>query len=91
MTWQPIKTAKQGAAVVYDKAKGVITNAFLHDAFLQDNEVRATYGYYNNTAYHVTHWWDFGDGKSMPEPPEEAEGRNERTSPMIGHRQGARE
>ena len=66
MTWQPIKTAKKGVAVVYDTEKGVIPNAFLHD-----NEGTAYYGYYNNKAYDVTHWWDFGDGKSMPEPPDE--------------------
>jgi hypothetical protein len=72
MTWQPIKTAKKGVALIYDTEKGVVPDAFLHNAFLQDNEVRAIYGSHNNFAYHVTHWWDFGDGKSMPEPPDEA-------------------
>ncbi len=69
MTWKPIETAKKGVAVVYDAKKGIISNAFLHD-----NDGTA---YYSNVkAYDVTHWWDFGDGKSMPEPPDkEAEER----------------
>jgi hypothetical protein len=69
MTWQPIETAKKGAAMVYDTKKGIIANAVLHQAFIEDKSFRATYGHYNNTAYNVTHWWDFGDGKSMPLPP----------------------
>jgi sugar lactone lactonase YvrE len=61
MEWQPIETAPQGAAIVYDREIGVIPNGYI---FSPDG--RASYGYYNNTAYNVTHW--------MPLPPPPTEG-----------------
>jgi hypothetical protein len=58
MKWHRIETAPRGVAIVYDEKKGVITDAFIHEP-----DGRATYGYYNNTAYNVTHWMPW------PEPP----------------------
>ena len=60
MEWQPIETAPKGAAIVYDTDRGVITDAYLHD-----NDGVASYGYYSNTAYNVTHWMP------IPDPPSE--------------------
>ena len=60
MTWQPIETAPKGPAIIYDTEKGVIPNAYIHSA-----DGTASYGYYNNTAYRVTHWMP------LPSPPEE--------------------
>lgn len=57
--WQPIDTAPKGAAIVYDAKKGVIPDAYLHD-----NDGRASYGYYRNIACHVTHWMP------LPEAPD---------------------
>jgi hypothetical protein len=59
MTWQPIETAPKGPAIIYDAKKGVIPDAYIHAP-----DGRATYGYYNNTASHVTHWMP------LPEAPE---------------------
>jgi len=60
MEWQPIETAVKGEAIVFDAKIGVIADAYLHD-----NDGRASYGYYNNTAYNVTHWMP------LPAPPHE--------------------
>ena len=62
MEWQPIETAKKGPAIVYDAKKGVIPDAFLWG----DGDTRATYGYYNNTAYDVTHWMPLPDAPVKP-------------------------
>jgi hypothetical protein len=61
MEWQPIETAPTGKCIVYDAKKGVIP-----DAFVYAGDSRATYGYYNNTAYDVTHWMP------LPPPPDAA-------------------
>jgi hypothetical protein len=57
--WQPIETAKQGKAIVFDSKIGVITNAVI---YVSKNGITVRYGgYYSNDAYDVTHW--------MPLPP----------------------
>jgi hypothetical protein len=65
MGWQPIETAPRAICLVYDAKKGIIPEAMPYGG----GDKRATYGYYNNVAYDVTHWWDFGDGQTMPPPP----------------------
>lgn len=60
MEWQPIETAPMGKAIAFDAKKGLIMDAYLLGA----PDTRATYGYYNNTAYDVTHWMP------LPAPPE---------------------
>ena len=62
--WQPIKTATKGNAVVGYAKKGLITDAYIFNA-----DGTAQYGFYSNKAYEVTHWWDFGNGTTMPPPP----------------------
>ncbi len=59
MEWQPIETAPRKTCIVYDAKKGVIGESLPYG----DGDSRATYGYYNNVAYHVTHWMP------LPEPP----------------------
>lgn len=56
MKWQPIETAVKGQAIVYDLEKGIIP-----DAYLFDNKGTATFGYYGNKAYNVTHWMPLPD------------------------------
>ncbi len=58
MDWQPIETAPQGKAIVYDEKLGVIPNAYIWP-----QNKTATYGYYKNSAYNVTHWMP------LPAPP----------------------
>jgi len=57
MEWQPIETAIRGKAIAWDAEKGIIPDAYLWG----EGDTRATYGYYNNEAYHVTHWMPLPD------------------------------
>jgi len=59
MEWQPIETAQRGKAIAWDGKIGLIPDAYLYG----NGDTRAIYGYYNNTAYFVTHWMP------LPEPP----------------------